>query len=201
MGQAPSIAYLTLSDYLKLEANSTVKHEYAAGSIFAMTGTSERHNLISGNLFAHLHQASRTSQCRVFQSDMRVRIDSPRLKLNTAPASVVYYPDVMVCCEADDNDPNLKSKPCLIVEVLSESTERIDRGEKLHNYQSIAELQAFVLIAQDQCRVDVFSRTVDGWHYTSLSEPDQVLTLHCPNTQISLANIYERVTFEQIVQP
>ncbi len=80
------------------------------------------HNGIALNLAAFLHGATRERPCRALVSDMRVAIDQ-----------VVYYPDLMVCCEADDSDPWLKRAPCLVIEILSESTERIDRGEKLHN--------------------------------------------------------------------
>lgn len=175
----------SLAEYMRFERNSPTKHEYAAGHIFAMAGASERHNRIAGNLHVHLHLATRNSDCVAFISDMRVRIDQ-----------VVYYPDLMVCCEAADDDPYLKHSPCLIVEVLSESTERIDRGEKLYNYRQINTLQAYVLVAQEQRRVEVWRRAEDAsWSLRSYSDLDETIALPCPPTTLTLAQIYERIVF------
>lgn len=176
---------VSIDEYLAGERASEVKHEYAAGRVFAMAGASERHNRISGNLFAMLHAATRKSQCTPFISDMRVRIDQ-----------VVYYPDLMVCCDPTDLDPYLKHSPCLVIEVLSESTERIDRGEKLHNYRKIAHLKAYVLVSQDAPRVEIYRRT-DGpqWLFESVDGLDAAIDLPCPPTRVTLAEIYERVEF------
>ena len=174
---------LSIAEYLEGERHSEVKHEYAAGQVFAMAGASERHNRIAGNMHAHLHAATRGSDCFVYISDMRVRIDQ-----------VVYYPDVIVCCDPADNDAYLKQAPCLVIEVLSDSTERMDRGEKLHNYRKISSLQAYVLVAQDRASVEVYRRTNGPyWQFETYSALDEVLELPCPPTQISLAQIYERI--------
>lgn len=176
---------LTLDEYLDGERSSPIKHEYAAGRVFAMAGASERHNRIALNLGAHLHRATRASDCVAFISDMRVRIDQ-----------VVYYPDLMVCCDPADNDPYLKQSPCLVIEVLSESTERIDRGEKLHNYQQIGSLQACVLVAQDTPCVEIYRRTSGPhWQYESYSAADDLIELPCPPSALTLAEIYERIEF------
>lgn len=176
---------LSIDEYLDGERASPIKHEYAAGHVFAMAGASERHNRIALNLGAHLHQATRKSDCVAFISDMRVRIDQ-----------VVYYPDLMVCCDPADNDAYLKHSPCLIIEVLSESTERIDRGEKLHNYRQINSLQAYVLVAQDTPRVEIYRRTSGPhWQFESYSAADESIELPCPPSRITLADIYERIEF------
>lgn len=178
-------AQLSIAAYLDGERASEIKHEYAAGHIFAMAGASERHNRIAGNVHAHLHQATRTSDCIAFISDMRVRIDQ-----------IVYYPDLMVCCDPADDDPYLKHSPCLVIEVLSDSTERIDRGEKLYNYRQISSLQTYVLIAQDQRRVEIYRRSNGpDWQFESYSLADDRIDLPCPPTQITLAEIYERIDF------
>jgi Uma2 family endonuclease len=185
MAHEASKPQLTLDEYLEGERSSPIKHEYAAGRVFAMAGASERHNKIAGNLFAHLHLTTRSSDCVAFISDMRVRIDQ-----------VVYYPDLMVCCDRGDNDPYLKHSPCLVIEVLSESTERIDRGEKLHNYRQIASLQACVLVAQDTLRVEIYRRTSGPhWQYESYSAADDRIELPCPPSTLTLAEIYERIEF------
>jgi Uma2 family endonuclease len=177
-------ASLSIAEYLAMEECSRVKHEYAAGNVFAMAGASERHNRISLNIGALLHQATRHTDCATFISDMRLKVEE-----------VVYYPDVMVCCEPDDRDPYMKSQPCLIVEVLSGSTERIDRGEKLYNYQRIATLQAYVLVAQDAVRVDVFRRTSNAWVFETYAALGDRIKLDCPQSTLELAEIYERIGF------
>ena len=175
---------MSMPEYLAFEDKSAIKHEYAAGQIFAMAGASERHNRIAMNFASHLHQATRRSACTTFISDMRVKIDQ-----------VIYYPDIMVACEASDRDPYLKTAPCLIVEVLSASTERIDRGEKLYNYQQIAELKAYVLISQEQVRVDVYRHADAQWLFESYSNLSDTLHLDGPKTELTLAEIYERIEF------
>ena len=175
---------VTMQAYLAAEQLSTVKHEYAAGQVFAMAGASERHNRIAMNVGASLHQATRHGHCGTFISDMRVKIDQ-----------VIYYPDVMVACDPTDSDPYLKSAPCLIVEVLSNSTERIDRGEKLYNYQKIPQLSGHLLIAQDQLRVDVYRRAGVNWLFETYSDLSDVIRLDCPETTLGLAEIYERIVF------
>jgi Uma2 family endonuclease len=175
---------LSIAEYLTLEERSTVKHEYAAGQVFAMAGASERHNRIAMNIAAHLHQATRNSACATFLSDMRLRVDQ-----------VIYYPAVMVSCDLTDLDPFMKSHPCLVVEVLSSSTERIDRGEKLYNYQRIGALQAYVLVAQDTVRVDVHRRAGNNWIFESYADLGASIKLDCPETTLALAEIYERIGF------
>ncbi len=175
---------MSIQEYLAFEEKSAIKHEYAAGQVFAMAGASERHNRIAMNLGSNLHQATRRSECTTFISDMRVKIDQ-----------VIYYPDIMVACEVSDRDPYLKTAPCLIVEVLSPSTERIDRGEKLYNYRQIAELKAYVLISQEEVRVDVYRRAGAQWLFESYSNLSDTLHLDCPKTELTLAEIYERIEF------
>ena len=182
--QAQLSQQMSIQEYLAFEEKSTVKHEFAAGQVFAMAGASERHNRISGNVFAHLHSVCKGSQCTPFVSDMRVKIDQ-----------VIYYPDVMVACDASDRDPYLKTAPCLIIEVLSDSTERIDRGEKLYNYRQIAELKAYVLISQNEVRVDVYRRSNQQWLFESYAALNDKVHLDCPETELSLAEVYERIEF------
>lgn len=180
-------ALLDIEDYLAGERSSPVKHEYAAGHVYAMAGASERHNRIALNCAVHLHRATAGSACRTFISDMRLRIDQ-----------VVYYPDLMVCCDPSDDDPWLKRSPCLVIEVLSESTERIDRGEKLHNYRRLDSLRAYVLVAQEPCRVEVYRRADDGsWRYECLEGADAELALDCPPTRIALSEVYARLEMGQ----
>jgi Uma2 family endonuclease len=176
---------MSVAEYLAFEAQSPNKHEYAAGQIFAMTGASARHNFISGNIFAALRSATWQGNCALFFADMRIRIDQ-----------VIYYPDLMVCCDPDDRDPYLKTRPCLVVEVLSDSTERIDRGEKLYNYQRIPTLEGYLLVSQDQLRVDLYRRAGSVWEFTTYDQWDDRIALPCPEATLTLGEIYERIDFD-----
>src|SRR5262249_9988400 len=136
--------YITEAEYLELERASASKHEYLAGEIFAMTGASEQHNLIASNVTATLHRQRRGRSCRVYPSDMRIKVT--QTGLNT-------YPDITVVCGPPEfTDPTKRDtliNPMVIIEILSPSTERYDRGLKFQNYRTIPSLQEYILIAQD----------------------------------------------------
>lgn len=125
--------YLTPDKYLQMEEQSDIKHEYIDGYIYAMAGALDSHVTIAGNLFALLRNHVRGSGCRAYIADMKARIES----LNR-----YYYPDVMVSCDERDRETAAyKRFPCLIVEVLSNSTEAFDRGDKFADYQTLESLQ------------------------------------------------------------
>lgn len=176
---------MSVVEYLAFEAQSPNKHEYAAGQAFAMAGASARHNLISGNIFATLRSATRQNNCALFFADMRIQINE-----------VIYYPDLMVCCDPSDRDPYLKTRPCLVVEVLSDSTERIDRGEKLYNYQRIPTLEGYLLVSQNHLRVDLYRRTGSIWQFATYNQREDQVALPCPETTLALSEIYERIEFD-----
>ena len=175
---------LTIDEYLELEEHSTVRHEYVGGDLYAQAGASESHNLISVNLSTLLHTATRGSACRVFVNDMKLR----------AAPDAMYYPDIMVVCDPGDNDQLVKTRPCLIVEVLSPSTEHIDRREKLLAYRRIDSLKAYIMVYQDQRRVARQWRDDAGaWWQAEVSE-DGVVPVPCPQITLSLNDIYERTS-------
>jgi Uma2 family endonuclease len=115
---------LSLEDYLDFEEQSATRHEFVAGQIHALAGASRRHNRIAGNIFARLLAAARGTPCRVYMSDVKLKVAD----------DVVYYPDVMVACGPPGEHPHLETEPCVVVEVLSPGTEQIDRREKLLAY-------------------------------------------------------------------
>ena len=166
---------LSVEDYLAGERVSEMRHEYAAGQVFAMAGGSKLHNRISLKLASLLQAAP--GACVTHMADVLVRIDQ-----------VFYYPDVMVVCEPN-TDAYVETNPCLIVEVLSDSTESIDRREKLYNYQRIAHLQAYVLVAQNERRVDVFRRAGKIWTFETHAG-DSEITFDCPVLSITLEQLY-----------
>jgi len=146
---------LSEEDYLAGEEHSEVRHEYLAGEVYAMSGASARHNTICGNLFAALHRHLAGSPCRVFMSDLKVR-------LKVLDDTYFYYPDVMVACRPEDSASHYREQPCVLVEVMSATSERTDRREKLLAYREIAALEEYVLIAQDKSEVIVYRRAA-GW--------------------------------------
>ena len=178
---APVRTDVTFDEYLRLEETNAVKHEYIHGQMFMLAGTSSRHNRLAGRLYARLLEAEAGTR-QTFFADIKVRTPDPN--------SAAYYPNVLVTCDEDDDDPYVKRKPCLIAEVLSPSTEVVDRGEKLLNYQKLGTLQAYVLLSQDLPRVEVYRRDGDGWRY-ELKEAGEMLALPCVGLEVSLNSLYK----------
>ena len=177
---------LTAQDYLAGELTSQIRHEYVDGEVYAMAGAGEPHNLIAGNVFAQLRHLVRGGPCRVFISDM---------KLHVKTWDAFYYPDVMVVCDASDSQTYFKQNPSLVVEVLSPSTESIDRREKRLAYRTLANLREYLLIAQDKPHVELYRRAANGnWQLAVLPEGAAV-PLECVNASLALDDVYEDVKF------
>ncbi|MBF2047712.1 MAG: Uma2 family endonuclease [Leptolyngbya sp. IPPAS B-1204] len=191
MVASPQSPYLTPDEYLDAEDHSSVKHEYIDGQIYAMVGANDAHVTISGNLFALLRQHVRGSGCRVYIADMKARLES----LNR-----FYYPDVMVTCDLRDREtPTYKQYPCLIVEVLSDSTEAFDRGDKFADYQTIASLQEYVLINSKRQRVECFRRNQEGLWVLQFYNPEQeTIQLKSLDFETTFAALYEDVVFDAV---
>jgi Uma2 family endonuclease len=179
---------LTEQDYLTLEATSEFKNEYVDGDCYAMSGASEKHNLITGNIFLQLKQAARGSGCKVFASDMKCRAEHGRF---------YYYPDVMLVCEKADNAEFYKEQPCFVAEVQSPSTERVDRHEKWQTYSQIPSLNYYLLADSQQKKVDYFQRDEAGAWQAGVLEPGESLELTCGDYRVALSfeDIYEDVAF------
>ncbi len=186
MQAVPNVSALSVAEYIEGELSSRDRHEYIGGVVYAMAGGSEGHGLIVGNLVAALRPVLRGGACRVFANDLKVR-------LQVAREDIFYYPDVMVACDARDTDPYYRSFPKLLVEVLSPSTERTDRQEKLLNYTQIETLEEYVLIAQDRIEVTVFRRA-NNWQPEVLRQPDPVLKLNSIHLSLPLRVVYEDVS-------
>lgn len=177
---APVRTDLTFEEYLRLEQTNFVKHEYVHGQMFMLAGTSDRHNRLAGRLYARLLEAE-AGTGQTFFADIKV--------LTPDPNGAAYYPDVLVTCDEDDDDAYVKRKPCLIAEVLSPSTEAVDRGEKLLNYQKLGTLQAYVLLSQDLPRAETYRRLEDGWRY-EVREAGETLNLPCVGLELPLDTLY-----------
>ena len=179
--------YLSPEEYLSHERRAEVKGEYFDGVIYAMAGGSERHNLITGNLVTELNVRLREAPCRVYPSDMKVRLPNSKK---------FFYPDVSVVCgevKFADETRDVILNPVLIVEVLSESTEAFDRGKKFSSYQQIESLREYLLVAQDEFVVEHYLRQEDGWLYTKTSGLDAAIVLPALNCRIALSDIYNKV--------
>ena len=164
-----------------MEETATVRHEYVGGMVHAMVGTTKQHNRIVGNIYAHLLGASRGSPCRVYVETVKLR----------AAEDTIYYPDVMVACEPED-DPLVENFPCLVVEVASPSTGSIDRREKMLAYRKIPTLQAYLIVAQDERRVERHWRDESGeWFQGEAVGEEGFVPVPCPETKLTLAEIYE----------
>lgn len=169
---------LTEQQYLDMERVSPVKHEYVAGRVFAMTGTSDVHNLIVGSLYMALRNHLRGSPCRVFMADLKLRV---------RPAGAYYYPDLMVSCEPV-TDRHYREQPILVVEVLSESTAGYDAGDKRRAYQTLESLQEYVLISQECMDVRIYRRHETGWQMSIYTDgatiPFRSVALELPIEQL-----------------
>lgn len=173
---------LTEEEYLALEETSTVKHEFVDGEIYAMTGTTKRHNTIAMNIATRLRAVGRSHGCTTYMLDVKVR----------PPRGRYYYPDVVVSCDATDTDERIVRAPCLIVEVTSESTESADRREKPPEYQSIPSLRAYLIVDQFHRHVTRYWRDDGAQWWTSELWGDDVVTTPCPGgVELTFDEIYE----------
>lgn len=173
------------SEYLALEARSPVRHEYIAGEVFAMTGATVRHNIIALNIATALRTHLRGTPCRTLMEGVKLYLKKERS---------YFYPDVMVTCEPRllelDAETQVVDSPVLIVEVLSPSTEGIDRREKLRAYRTLPSLKEYVMVSQDVCKVELYRRRGDiGWDIITF-EPGDTVELTSAELHIPIADIY-----------
>ena len=180
-------ALTSIEDYLEGEQRGDSKHEFLAGQVVAMVGATRSHALIAGSLHAALLPAARRKGCQLFMADMKVRIDH-------ADESYFYYPDVVLSCATADKHPLYTALPCLIVEVLSPSTERIDTREKLFAYRLLPSLREYLLLRQDRVQADLYQLSNEGrWQHTVFTQADEMLALRCLAVAVSLHDVYADV--------
>ena len=178
---------LSHEEYFLLEQEEDQRYEYLAGEIFAMAGGSESHALIAMNVGAALVAHLRNQPCRVYGSDMKLRIDA---------LDKFCYPDLMVLCEQGRRNPRFVEGPSLLVEVLSDATESYDRGLKFEHYRRIVELQHYLLLDQRRPYLEHFQRRPDGqWLLSEFQGLESVIALQPWGIQLPLAEIYRDVEF------
>jgi Uma2 family endonuclease len=181
---------LTPHEYLAIERRAPTKSEYYRGEMFAMSGASEEHNLIAGNVFGLIWQQFRGRPCKVYSGDMRVKVDF---------SGLYTYPDVVAVCgdaQFEDEQFDTLLNPLVLVEVLSPSTQGYDRVQKFKLYRQLPSLQEYLIIAQDRLFVEHFARQDDGsWRLTDHHDKSQTLELPSINCRLSLADVYDKVDF------
>lgn len=180
--------YLTPEEYLAIERKAEIKSEYYQGEMFAMSGASREHVVISGNINGELHQHFKDRPCESYQSDMRVKVDATGL---------YTYPDVIAVCgepRFEDSHVDTLLNPVVVFEVLSDSTESYDRGKKASHYRTVDSLKEHILVSQHDCRVEQMVRQ-DGsqWLLTELTSLEQTLKLTSIDAEIPLSEIYRKV--------
>jgi Uma2 family endonuclease len=172
------------ASYLQNELAETIRHEYVAGEVFAMAGASKRHGTLAGNAFIALRQHLRGKPCGVWMADMKVRVKAD---------SAYYYPDVVATCDPTDLSPDAPKDfleaPKLVIEVLSDSTEPVDRREKLLSYRRLPSLDEYILIDQNRLWVEVFRRTPAGWTQ-DIFEAGEVVQLASVGLDVPMAELY-----------
>ncbi|MDX1656437.1 MAG: Uma2 family endonuclease [Candidatus Competibacteraceae bacterium] len=184
--QRQALSHLSHEDYFALEQAEDQRYEYLAGDIFAMTGGTERHALISMNVGASLFNAFRDKPCRVYGPDM---------KLHITAHDKFCYPDAMVLCQEGRRLERYVENPLLIVEVLSESTESYDRGLKFEHYRSIEGLQYFLLLSQDRPHAELYQRQgANLWTFQEVNGEEHLI-LEDGDIVLSLAELYRNVEF------
>jgi len=179
---------ISSDDYLQGELSSDVRHEYINGHVYAMVGASDVHNLIAQNITFALRQHLHGGTCQVFISDMKARI-------RTQQDEVFYYPDVLVSCARDDRERYFRAKAKLVVEVLSETTERADREGKFAFYRQLDTLDEYVLVAQDSRRVEIYRRSQKS--APEFHTVDTNLQLESVDLPLTLDQVYEGVPLER----
>lgn len=179
---------ISVQDYLNGETISPVRHEYIEGEVYAMAGASDVHNLIAGELYTLLLIHLRGLRCQPFFGDIKVRVTK----------TVYYYPDVLVSCEENPEDPYFRNEPILIIEITSPSTENIDRREKLLFYQQMPSVQEYVVVDQHKMNVEVHRRQPGGgWITYYFNDRTDIVELASVELSIPVPEIYRRVRFEK----
>lgn len=186
MTVSKSHAYFTPENYLEIERISPIKHEYLQGQMVAMAGASKAHVIITGNLSALLVNHLRGTGCIAYATDMKVRL--PGLNL-------FYYPDLAVTCNDRDRRSNedFILHPKLIIEVLSDSTEAFDRGDKLADYKTIAEFEEYILVHQNQILVEQFQRKTDNLWVPHIYRAGDTIALSSVGFSCGIEVLYENI--------
>jgi Uma2 family endonuclease len=182
--------FYTIQEYLELERQTGIKYQYDGGEVFAMAGRTTEHSLIGNNMGSELRRVLKKRPCSAYNSDLKIAISEEKYRY--ADASVICGP-----VEFYEENPEAAKNPVLIVEVLSESSESYDRGEKFKTYRQIPSFQEYVLIEQRFPLVEVFYKVDDKtWEYRVYEQLDQTVVFSSIEAEIPMEEIYSGLTFE-----
>lgn len=193
MGAVPAVKYVSIEEYLATEERSQEKHEYYAGEVYAMAGAGVPHNRIVRNALSNIDAFLRGKNCEVFPSD---------LKINVQTKSSFVYPDLSIVCNGlqfyrDRND--VITNPSVIIEVVSQHTERYDRGKKFMLYRQIPSLKEYFLISSMEMRVEKFTKTApDAWTMKEFIAPKDAVLVDSIGCELTVAEFYRDVTFDEM---
>jgi Uma2 family endonuclease len=182
---------MSVDEYLRFEESSLLKHEYVAGEVYAMSGATLRHNCITLNVGTRLFAAAGDGPCRAFMSDVRLQ----------AAGDVYYYPDVMVVCTPVAELDIIVREPCVVVEVTSPSTARIDRGEKLAAYRGMRSLRAYVIVDHRRRRVERHARDAAGEWLREEAVGEGRVLVPCLDVELTLDEVYRGVELPAVGEP
>jgi Uma2 family endonuclease len=179
------LTLVSAADYLAMDQGGDARHEFVAGQVFAMVGARDSHNTVALNIASRLRESLRSGPCKVFMSDVKLRVDL---------ADAYYYPDIFVTCDPRDSDPYVKQFPALVIEVLSPRTEGVDRREKLRNYRLLETLKEYGIVSVEERKVEIY-RLEPGaeWHHYAYSDAE-VAELQSVDVKLPLVDVYEGVS-------
>lgn len=185
MSIAQQFDFVSVEAYLASELDSPIKHEYLGGAVYAMSGATNAHNRVATNLTSVLWTRL-SGPCESFNSDTKIRI---RLPGHTR----FYYPDASVVCHSNPPNDAFQDAPTVVVEVLSDSTRRLDLGEKKDAYLTIPSLEVYLLVEPDILKVIAYRRTEQGFVKEVWEDLDSVLPLPEVGAELPLREIYRNV--------
>ena len=186
---------LSPEEYLAIERDSEVRHQYYRGEMFAMSGASREHNLLATSISAEIYNALREKRCEVYSSDMRVKV---------SPTELYTYPDVVVTCEKprfEDDHFDTLLNPQVVIEVLSDSTETYDRGGKFAQYRQIESLRDYMLVSQKRPLIEHYTRQEEGWLLTDARELAGSITIESIGCTLQLSDVYVKIEFPGDTEP
>ncbi len=171
---------MTVSEYLAFEECSDVRHEFIGGEVHAFAGTTVRHNRIAGNIYRSFSDAADIVGCETLFGDVKLRV----------PGDVFYYPDVMVVCDKTDTDPLIKTRPCVVVEVLSNSTRTTDLREKLMFYRQVDSLDTYLIVEQNERKVHRHWRDDERLWWSETISNERTIPIPCLGIDLTLEDFY-----------
>lgn len=181
---------ISIADYLAGEEVSGIKHEYLGGTVHAMAGATNQHNIVAGTIFGILFDMLRDKRCQPINSNTKIRIEFP-------DHTRFYYPDAMVVCEPNPATDHFQSAPVVIIEVLSDSTRRVDLVEKRDAYLTLPSLKVLIFVEPDRPSVTLHRADAEGGfaveHHSGLED---IISLPEIDATLPLGEIYERVKLE-----